>query len=169
MSRKVSPFAPDKTKFEKRIEKKHTKYLEGVVAGKTKEQAALAAGYSASVSRSPGSGIEKTISAKSAIDRYLPVEKIFGVVSDAMGANKVSRASEKGIFTDERVEVDHAMRLRSSEVAGKFRGMFTEKIKVETTESHILVLPDNDRLNPVIDVECEEIPQEVELEEPSFL
>ncbi len=152
MGKKVSPFAPDKTKYEKRVEERHTKYLEGIVAGKSKKKSALEAGYSSSTANTTKSVVDKTLIKKttcelSAVDRYLPVEKVFGVVADGMNAVKTQRASYNGVFTDERVDVDHTTRLKSAEVAGKLRGMFTENVKVENVEKHILILPDNGRLN----------------------
>ena len=149
--KKVSPYAPEQTQYEKKLNIKQKKYIKGVTEGKRKKDAAIDAGYSPNTAKNPLRNIEQSIVAdhgktiQQLLDEHLPIEEILNTVKDGMKAEKVTRAQAFGEFTDEVTDPDHTTRLKSAEIASKLRGMFVDKVEVATTEKHILILPDNHR------------------------
>lgn len=114
---------------------KQSKLVKGIVAGKSKRQAATDAGYTGSPATVSvtASKVLKNANVQDALataltKHDLTPDRIAAVVSDALGAVKVSIIGN-GDQAMADVQPDHAVRLRAADMAGKFMGIGKEDEK----------------------------------------
>lgn len=98
------------------------KYVAGVVSGKSKRQAALAAGYNEGSANAVATNIEKPI-VRAAIERALQKanitdERIAAKINEGLEAKRVSLVGEAGVETP-----DYAVQHKFLETAIKLKGL----------------------------------------------
>lgn len=108
---------------------KEVSLIRGVIAGKTKRQAAMDAGYSGTpeVVSVTASKVLSKANVQEAMQQALAKhnltpDRLAGVVADALGATKVMIIGN-GEDAMADVQPDHAIRLRAADMAGKFMGV----------------------------------------------
>jgi hypothetical protein len=118
----------NKPKLKKQLTIKQSNYIKERNAGKNKKQAGLDAGYSENTVIDVKNNIEKPILENHGytqlIDTYIPVEAIFKTIQDGLQATLVFQGVNG--LTESNLP-DHRVRIKTAELAGKFRGSFIEK------------------------------------------
>lgn len=117
---------------------KQVRYVEGVLDGKTKKDAALDAGYSESSSKCPSRNIEgPAIRAafQQIIREAIPLEKFKERMAEGVDAKVVKYFQFEGSVTDERVDVDYTTRLEYLKTAAKFGGYYIEKAEIDVHDT----------------------------------
>ena len=117
---------------------RQAKYVQGVMEGKTKYQAALDAGYSESSARSPRTNIEKgKIRAffQEVIREAVPLEDFKEKVREGVNATVVKIASFEGAITDERVYADFGTRLNYLRDVAEWAGYHVPKAEIDVSDS----------------------------------
>lgn len=119
---------------------KQTKYVRGVVAGKTKKQAALDAGYGPGVAKNPGQKLDANPAVKALFTSLM--EKA-GVTDHLLAcrlyqglyAMQTKFATHEGILADRRNLVDFAERREMLEIALKLKGHLIDKHELRLTRT----------------------------------
>lgn len=110
----------------KMLNARQVKYVKNLVKGKSKIQAALAAGYAPSTAMHAGEKVETEMVKSEIVKAFeragLNSDSIAKVCKDAMSADKIIPLGEGATKTVE----DHKTRLDAAELVGKFRGDFKE-------------------------------------------
>jgi hypothetical protein len=105
------------------------KYLEGILSGKTKKSAALAAGYSESTARNAAAVIERPLvrlALQEIVREVIPPEKIVQRLAEGLDAMDTVFARYKGKITDQLAVIAWDTRLHYIELAAKMAGYYVE-------------------------------------------
>jgi phage terminase small subunit len=105
------------------------RYLEGVLSGKTKKSAALAAGYSESTARNAAAVIERPLvrlALQEVVRDAIPPEKFVQRLVEGLDAMDTVVAKYKGKITDKLAVIAWDTRLRYIELAAKMAGYYVE-------------------------------------------
>ena len=133
---------------------KKQRYLEGRVAGKSKRQAALDAGYSEAMADHPGKIETKDVRhAFAALMREaVPPERIAKAISEGLDAMETKFFSSEGSVTDSRDVIAWSERRAYAELAAEY-GQYhvPEKGDGERGGGVILILPDGPKPAPIIE------------------
>ena len=137
-------------------------YLEGRIAGKSKRQAALAAGYSDSMASHATDKIE-TVDVQRAfaalIRERIPPERITKAISDGLDAMETKFFSSEGEVKDSRDVIAWTERRQYAELAAEYGGYHApDKGDREQAGGVILILPDSPRPAPVIEAKVVDAP-----------
>jgi hypothetical protein len=124
-------------------------YLEGRLAGKSKRQSALEAGFSQSMADHASTKIE-TSDVREAfaalIRQRVPPERLAKAIADGLDAMETKFFAEKGVVKDQRDVISWTERRQYAELAAKFAGYYApDKREVEQPGGVILIIPDGPR------------------------
>jgi len=104
---------------------KKQRYVEGVVAGRSRKQAALDAGFTQAMATHPGQKIE-TADVREAfsalIREVIPAEKIAKTIAAGIEANETKFFSHEGKVEDEREVIAWSERRQYAELAAEYGG-----------------------------------------------
>lgn len=129
------------------LKPRERKYVEGRVSGKSKKQAALAAGYSESMANSAVAKIE-TPNVRAAFQRAvraaIPESKIVGRLSEGLDAEHSRPVISGKEVIDTITEPDYRERREYLSLAAKFGGYHIDKHIVETEERKLDDLTDEE-------------------------
>ena len=112
-----------------------TVYCQGILAGKTKYQAALDAGYSRSVARKPGAKIERQLSASlaAAIHAAISPERVAQVLAAGLEATETRLGFANGQVVYSEPLPAHKERRESAKLAAQLGGMVTDGVMADNT------------------------------------
>src|SRR5215472_14053003 len=121
-------------------------YLEGRLAGKSKRQSALEAGFSQSMADHASTKIE-TSDVQEAfaalIRQRVPLERLAKAIAEGLDAMETKFFAEKGVVKDRRDLISWPERRQYAELAAKFAGYYApDKREGEPPGGGILVIPD---------------------------
>lgn len=139
-------------------------YIEGRIAGKSKRQAALDAGYSTSMADHATDKIE-TRDVREAfaalIRETVPPERIAKAISEGLDAMETKFFSSEGEVKDSRDVIAWTERRQYAELAAEYGGYHApDKGDREQAGGVILILPDSPRPAPVIEAKVVDAPTE---------
>lgn len=111
---------------------KQRKFVKGIIAGKGKGEAAVAAGYSPNTASSIACTNLKNVQIQKAITSVwdkagLTDDYIGDKVKQLTQAKKISYFAKDGIVTDERVSDDTAVQRSSVELAARLKGLLIDR------------------------------------------
>jgi len=115
--------------FVDHLNHRQLRYLEGILSGKTKKLAAIAAGYSESTARNAAAVIERPLvrlALQELVREAIPPEKIVQRLVEGLDAMELVIAKHKGKVTDERTIIGWASCLHYIELAAKMAGYYVE-------------------------------------------
>ena len=118
----------------KPLSKRKKKYIEGVVKGKSKKDAALAAGYSESTALAAKSHIETPdvrAAFREIIRKHVPMEKIGQRIAEGLDAMETKLATFEGEITDSKDLVAWSERRAYAELAAEWGGYFVPRSEIE--------------------------------------
>jgi phage terminase small subunit len=118
-------------------------YVQGLVDGKTKKQAAIDAGYSPSFARAAGTNIE-TKDVQQAFRHLLrtriPAHKIAKRIAEGLDAVETKFFQKDGVVTDSKDVVAWSERRQYAELASEFGGYVARNQDVSQTNVGIKVI-----------------------------
>jgi hypothetical protein len=111
---------------------KQRKFVKGIIAGKGKGEAAVAAGYSPNTASSIACNQLKNVQIRKAIESVwdkcgLTDDYIGNKVKDLTKATKVQYFAKDGVVCDERVTEDTAVQRSSIELAARLKGLLVDR------------------------------------------
>lgn len=112
-------------------------YVNGIAAGKTKKQAAIAAGYSVSTANNAAAIIEQGAvkeAFQELIQQTIPVEKIIERLAEGLDAMETKCFVHEGGVIYSRSLVNFTERRRYLELAVKYGGYYVEKQQIELAD-----------------------------------
>jgi ASC-1-like (ASCH) protein len=117
-----------------RLNQRQAKYVEGVMSGKTKMEAAVEAGYSESTALNAAASIEHTDVRKAfqiLLRKYAPLEKVAQRIGEGLDAMETKTATFEGHITDTQDFIAWEERRRYAEMAAKMASYYVEKQEIE--------------------------------------
>jgi hypothetical protein len=138
-------------------------YVQGRLEGKSKRQAALAAGFSESMADHPAKIETKDVREAFAalIRETIPPERITKAISDGLDAMETKFFSSEGEVKDSRDVIAWTERRQYVELAAEYGGYHApDKGDREQAGGVILILPDSPRPAPVIEAKVVDAPTE---------
>jgi hypothetical protein len=140
-------------------------YVEGRLAGKSKKQAALAAGFSESMASHATDKIEtKDVREAFAalIRETIPPERITKAISEGLDAMETKFFSSEGEVRDSRDVIAWSERRQYAELAAEYGGYHApdKGDREQGGGGVILILPDSPRPAPVIEAKVVDVPSE---------
>jgi hypothetical protein len=112
-------------------------YVDGIAAGKTKKQAALAAGYSASTANNAAAIIERGAvkeAFRELIQQTIPVENIIERLAEGLDAMETKCFVHDGGVIYSRPLVNFSERRHYIELAAKYGGYYVDKQHIELAD-----------------------------------
>src|ERR1041384_533040 len=122
----------------RRLTPRQTKYLKGLSQGKTKYDAAIAAGYSEGVAEATASHIDNSPAVRVAfaemLRKNIPAEKIVQRIAEGLDAQKTEFAKYEGRIADQVDCVDFEQRRKYAELAAELGQYHVPKQELEVTD-----------------------------------
>jgi hypothetical protein len=138
-------------------------YVQGRLEGKSKRQAALAAGFSEAMADHPAKIETRDVREAFAalIRETVPPERIAKVLEEGLGALETRFFSHEGVVQDTRDVVAWSERRAYAALVSEYGGYHApDKGDREQGGGVILILPDSPRPAPVIQAKVVEVPNE---------
>ncbi|HET7208599.1 MAG TPA: hypothetical protein VFI95_18630 [Terriglobales bacterium] len=112
-------------------------YVNGIAAGKTKKQAAIAAGYSAATAKNAAAIIERAGVKKAfeeLIQQAIPLEKIIELLAEGLNARETKVFMHEGGVIYSRPMVNFSERRHYLELIAKYGGYYVDRQEIELAD-----------------------------------
>ena len=119
------------------LNRRQRMYVSGIAAGKTKKQAAIAAGYSAAMAKNAAAIIERAGVKKAfeeIIQQTIPLEKIIELLAEGLNATETRCFVHEGEVIYSRPMVNFTERRHYVELAVRYGGYYVDRQEIELAD-----------------------------------
>lgn len=120
-----------------RLNGRQRMYVGGIAAGRTKKEAALAAGYSAATAKNAAAIIERAGVKKAfeeLIQHIIPLEKIIELLTEGLNARETKCFVHDGEVIYSRPMVNFTERRHYLELVAKYGGYYVDRQEIEVAD-----------------------------------